>query len=71
MTVVCSWCLSEGQTTFLGLRGSKTDFRISHGMCERHIAQIRIGKLNAGALPSSLANHSYARVSTHTKGSRI
>ncbi len=41
MKLMCSWCLSEGRVAYLGERGSLSDTRVSHVICEGHLVQLR------------------------------
>lgn len=49
MLVICSWCQREGQKAFIGMSGSRTDLRVSHGICERHLVRLRAGGLKTVA----------------------
>ena len=53
MLVICSWCQREGRRAFLGMSGSRTDLRVSHGICERHLVRLRAGGLKTVAKRSS------------------
>jgi len=59
MKVVCSWCQSEGRKTFLGLKASRADSRISHGICQRHAGLLRTAEFTAERMrqPSSQEIH--------------
>lgn len=41
MKIMCSWCASEGRIAYLGVRGSESDPRVSHAICEGHLVQLR------------------------------
>ena len=41
MTVICGWCEHEGAVGFLGFSGCSSDLRKSHGICIKHLDQLR------------------------------
>ncbi len=44
MTVICSWCESEGRPAVVREKAPLTDRRETHGICSRHLQQMRIGR---------------------------
>ena len=53
MKIMCSWCVSEGKIAYLGVRGSESDPRISHAICEGHLVQLRSESMTARRSPES------------------
>jgi hypothetical protein len=43
MIVVCAWCATEDEPTFLRVVPPYSDMSVSHGMCDRHHAEMREG----------------------------
>ena len=59
MKLMCSWCLSEGRMAYLGERGSISDTRVSHAICEGHLVKLRTeGQTVNTKYPAGQDNHS-------------
>ena len=53
MKLMCSWCLSEGRLAYLGERGTMSDSRVSHAICEGHLVQLRAESQTTRTRPST------------------